>query len=268
MKYPISVMLSAAVVLGSMPATVYAQQPAGEQEGEQMSAKERARKVEQLATDGAKAYRAGSYQEAIDLFEKAYALEPVPNLLYNIAKCYEKQEKFEEAVQYYQKFVVAPEVDSKARQAALDRMESLRQIADIKKDEGAQGDQGGHIVGRGEQPAEPQVDEPVDTTALWTIGGGVALLGGGLAMGLLASSEADTVKNGATFAERQSAQDSGKTYALVADGLYVAGAAVTAVGLYLYFSDDEADTEQAGAQAVVTPWVSTGSAGVGMSLDF
>jgi tetratricopeptide (TPR) repeat protein len=266
MKYAVCAMVTATLVLGAAPGAVFAQD-AGDSSESQMSAEERARKVEQLAAEGATAYRNGDYDNAVSFFKKAHALEPVPNLLYNIAKSYEKQEKYKEAVAYYQKFVVAPEVDTKARQAALQRIESLREIADLKEGDDAAGD---GVASSGE--GDDKTVEPAETdnsTAKWTMGGGVALLGAGTIVGLaMASPAADRVQTGATYADRKAAQDDARTYALVADGLLISGAVVTGIGLYLYFSDNEAAPEQTASKAVVTPWITSSSAGVGMSLDF
>jgi tetratricopeptide (TPR) repeat protein len=260
-------MLSATLFLGVSPGTAFAQD-SGDQNSGDLSDEERARKVEQLAAEGAKAYRGGAYDEAVTAFKKAHALEPVPNLLYNIAKSYEKQEKYQEAVDYYQEFVVAPEVDSEARKAALKRIDSLREIADIKEseDSSAVGDNTQEPV----EPTQPtQPPEPTNSTALWTMGGGAALIGAGAVVGLaLASPAADKVRTGATYADRKAAQDDARTYALVADGLLVTGAVVTGIGVYLYFSGSEDEPEQTASKAVVTPWITSSSAGLGMSLDF
>lgn len=269
MRNAVCAILAATVTLAGAPGLVVAQQPS--QSRDQMSDEERARQVEQLAAQGAQAYRAGNYAEAIELFEKAYALEPVPNLLYNIAKCHEKQEQYEQAVDYYQKFAVAPEVDSKARQAALDRVESLREIAELKES-----DTDGAQAKAGDDRNEDKQVEPTDpivvqdnSTALWTMFAGGTLLAGGVVFGVgLASPKADEVKTAATYDQRKAARDDAKTYALVADGLLVSGAVVTGIGLYLYLSDSEAEPEQTASTAVVTPWVTSESAGLGMSLDF
>jgi tetratricopeptide (TPR) repeat protein len=258
-------MLAATVALAGTPGLVYAQQPA------EMSDEERARQVEQLAAQGAQAYRSGDYAKAIELFEKAYALEPVPNLLYNIAKCHEKQEDYEQAVDFYQKFAVAPDVDSKARQAALDRVESLREIANLQKDtakDTGQQANNGNEQNQQIEPTEPVVEED-NSAAVWTMVGGGALLASGAVVGLaVAKPKADEVKTGETYAQRKAARDDAQTYALVADGLLVSGAVVTGIGLYLYFSGSESEPKQTASKAVVTPWVTSSSAGLGMSLDF
>lgn len=250
--------IAALAVLAMSPTVVLAQA------GEEMSSEERARQVEQLASQGAQAYRSGDFTSAIDFFERAYALEPVPNLLYNIAKSYEKQEKYQQAIDHYQKFAVAPEVDSEARQAALDRVDNLREIADIK--EGDRG--GGDDTSTGGRDRDQESSGPSKTAAWLTMGGGAALLATGVAFGLSASAAADEVQSGATFEQRQDARDSGKTSALVADGAFIAGAVVTSLGLYLYFSDSDTEADTRASSTTVAPWVTTEAAGMGMSLDF
>ncbi len=268
MRYVVLAIVATMLVMGAAPAAVLAQQP-----DEQLSSEERARRVEELAAQGARAYRSGDFDEAIASFERAYGIEPVPNLLYNIAKSYERQEKYEKAVEYYQRFIVAPEVDSDARQAALDRIDRLREIADLKQEDidraerkARNSEADGADVS--DEPDTPDELASSNSTALWTMGGGGALLAGGVVFGLMASSSADDVQSAATFDERKSARDSAKTQALVADGFFVAGAAVSAVGLYLYFSGDDAETNSTASTTTFTPWITGQSAGVGMSLDF
>lgn len=256
------------LVMGTAPAVVLAQQP-----DEELSSEERARRVEELASEGARAYRAGDFDAAIAAFERAYIVEPVPNLLYNIAKSYERQEEYEKAVEYYQRFIVAPEVDSEARKAALDRIDRLREIADLKQEDIDRAERKARNSEAGDGEPDERGDQPEETessnsTALWTMAGGGALVAGGVVFGLMASSSADDVQNAATFEERKTARDSAKTQALVADGFFVAGAAVSAIGLYLYFSGDDAETNSSASTTTFTPWVTGRSAGVGMSLDF
>ncbi|MFW6057944.1 MAG: tetratricopeptide repeat protein, partial [Persicimonas sp.] len=199
--------------MGAAPAVVVAQES-----DDQLSAKERARRVEELATQGARAYRSGDFDEAITSFERAYQVEPVPNLLYNIAKSYERQEDFEKAVEYYQRFIVAPEVDSEARQAALDRIDRLREITDLKQEDIDRAERKARNSeadgsAASEEPDTPDEPAPSNSTALWTMGGGGAVLAGGVVVGLMASSSADEVKTADTYEERTAARDSAKTQA-------------------------------------------------------
>lgn len=280
MKHTILLILSATLVASTLPSVALAQSPAEAeaQTDAEITPEQRAKRVEQLASAGADAYRGGDFEGAIEAFKEGYQLEPVPNLLYNIAKSYEKLEKYADAVDYYQKFVVAPEVDSGARQAALDRIESLREIAALKNDQKTSDTQSDTKTKEDPQVTNPDRrreggEEPTNYAALGTIGGGVVLLGAGLTMGYLASNQADTVTGGATYDERMNAQSDGQTYALIADGLFVAAAAAVGVGIYLYASDSGSETKpaadsSASSRAVISPWATTRSAGLGMSMDF
>lgn len=270
MKHAISLLSSVAFISATLCGVAHAQQPSEEAPAadQALSPEERARQVEELASTGADAYRAGDYEGAIEDFKRGYEIEPVPNLLYNIAKSYEKLERYADAVDYYQKFVVAPEVDSGARQAALDRIESLREIAQLKS-------QQNDARSGAEEPAAaaavaPAPEEPTNYAAIATLGGSVVLLGGGLLMGYMASDQADLTREGATYQERADAQSSGQTYALVADSLFVAAAVAAGIGVYFLVSDSgsEAQPTEASARTVISPWVTTRSAGLGLSLDF
>lgn len=272
MKHVLTMLFSVALVSAALPSVVFAED-ATSAEGENISPEERARRVEELASSGADAYRSDDFEGAIAAFKEGYRLEPVPNLLYNIAKSYEKLEKYADAVDYYQKFVVAPEVDSGARQAALDRIESLREIAQLKSQQKESSDKSNVTPADNTNDYKPAPAEPTNYAAYGTIGGGVILLGTGLVMGYLASNEADVAREGGTYQERADAQSSGKTYALVADGLFVASAVAAGVGVYFLFSDSGSDTKTAAkssapSRTVISPWVTTRSAGLGMSLDF
>ena len=81
------------VALTVVPALAGTSSAVAQQSGE----KSTARQVEELANKGAQAYGQERYRDAIGFFEEAYALQPVPNLLYNIGRCHEKLEEYEKA---------------------------------------------------------------------------------------------------------------------------------------------------------------------------
>lgn len=56
---------------------------------------------------GSSAFREGRFEEAAEYFKEAFSIEPRGNLLYNIGLCYEKANRPEEAVKFYQRFVQA-----------------------------------------------------------------------------------------------------------------------------------------------------------------
>lgn len=76
--------------------------PAGANGGTPQSNKEAA---EALETQGREAYAAGRFQEAYRAFESAFAQDPRPKLLYNMARCLEKLAKFNEAIEILQRYL-------------------------------------------------------------------------------------------------------------------------------------------------------------------
>lgn len=222
-----------------------------------------ARKVEQLSSEGAQRYRARDFEGAIRYFEDAYALEPVPNLLYNIARCHEQLQNWDEAISYYELFIVAPDVESEARQHAMGQVQSLREIANRQASSSST------------EPREtgaPGVSEPVpeaapDRTAAYaTLGTGVGILAVGGVFGFMASKSESAFHSAQTPEERLSARDSGQTQALIADVCFASGALVTLVGTYLFIK--ASPKEQAPTAVSWQPWLSPGGAGLGFSVGF
>jgi tetratricopeptide (TPR) repeat protein len=270
------------------------------QDGE-MTQEERAKKVQELATEGAKAFNAKDYRKAIEYFEKAYAVEPVPNLLYNIGKCHEKLEQWRSAQKYYKKFAVAPDVSSEAREEALASVDRIRSILEMDGDgdgvpdvddecpetagvaandgceatadaggkAGDGGTDGGNGGGVPDEPVEPP--KPNRTPAYLVGGTGLLLVGGGAVFGVLANARHADFESGETADQRRQAADAGRTMALTADILYVAGGAALLTGIILYATASPPDQPEASAKsekAQLTPWFSGEAAGMTFRLQF
>jgi len=83
--------------------------------------------VEKLAADAADAYRAGEYRRATDLLERAYKLEHVSALLYNMAKAYEKLGDNDRAADLYTRYAAADDADPRLRGKAEARVTALHE---------------------------------------------------------------------------------------------------------------------------------------------
>lgn len=236
---------------------------------------ERIQKVEALSAEGAELFNADKHEEAIDRFTKAYDLEPVPVLLFNIARCYEALEKWDDAEEYYQKFVRSPDTDSDARELAMDRIDSVRGAREAelemkKKEEEARAAKEAKEAEEKEEPEIEEVDPPDMLPAYASLGAGVGLLAGGAAMGLMARSNADTMTDSSlAYDERLDARSSARTQGIVADVFYVSGVAATAAGVYLFMSARRSgsDLDTASARTLL-PFADGDSAGVGLHFDF
>ncbi len=197
------------------------------------------RQVEELSEQGGRRYGEKDYEGAIELFKEAYNLRPVPNLLYNIARCYEKLQDWDQAIEYYEKFIVEPDIATDDRKSALERMEKLREIKnaqqDIEKDPDKQKDPKGD-TGVGDNTGgdkETKKEGPSRAPGAIFLGLGIAALGGGGYFGLQANGAQQSFDGAQDVATKRAAQEQGIRQARIADGLYVGGAVLSAVGVGL-----------------------------------
>lgn len=237
-----------------VPGTAWAQDVVGE-------------KVQKLSKEGTELYRAGNYEEAARKFEAAYELEPVENLLFNAAKCYEKLEEWDKAIELYKQFTVAPGVDPKAKEVALQQVEKLEEISEVEKRtaEKEKSDSDSQNAQTDKQAPPPVAPEPDYTWSYVALGSGVALLATGGVFGVLASSEQSNFDVAETAEERRAARDTGTTYALTADIMYGLGAAAAITGVILFVT---ADADESEAGVTVAPVVGKDGVGVGLSGRF
>jgi tetratricopeptide (TPR) repeat protein len=118
--------LVAALVLG--PATAAAQEggapeaTATSSAAAGASAEDQAR---QFASEGAEAFRDGQYLQAVAAFQKAYDLIPRPTLAYNIARSHERLSQWEEAIEWYERYLKLAE-DPRDKAEVLDKIEILK----------------------------------------------------------------------------------------------------------------------------------------------
>src|SRR5262245_18203367 len=83
-----------------------------------------------LYDEGVKRFRSGEFREALELFEKAYALDPDPVLVYNIARAHESLGDGERALDAYKRYLESSP-NAEDRGAVEQRMSTLqRQIRD------------------------------------------------------------------------------------------------------------------------------------------
>lgn len=236
------------------PAVVYAQDDAASI----------ARQVEALSVEAADHFRAEEYEEAIALFEEAYDLEPVPNLLFNIGRCYEQLEEWELAKEHFEQFITSPDVATEAREKAMERVQSLNEIIAAEAEEEEE---------RREEIAELDETEPDDEPDMLpgyaAVGTGGLLIIGGVVMGVLANGNANRIgEPGLSYDERLDAQSTARTQGIVADVFYVTGAAATAAGIYLLLTAKQETDSVADSARAIAPWFDRNGAGIGIHLDF
>ncbi len=191
------------------------------------------------------------YAGAVALFERAYAAQPEPAILFNIGRIYEEAQNAEAAIGYYEKFIADESVELKDREKAVTRLQVLRTIVEIREKEKSRNKPKPVEPAPVTEPTpvvgpSPAVNQPPQTDTkpakpgrlLRPIGGamlgtGAALLIGGAISGGIAKGAHNQFTAAKTLADRESAADRGRSLAATADGLFIAGGVIAAVGIVL-----------------------------------
>jgi tetratricopeptide (TPR) repeat protein len=191
-------------------------------------------------------YDEARYEDAAHEMEAAYQLKPLPDLQYNLAQCYERLARYDDAAKAYETYL-SQSPGAPDRKLVETRIENLRERA--------------KAVASGQQPgvappaekvvfktivvyktAPPPPGRGVRYAAIGVGILGLAALGSGIAFSVLTAQAANTVTNGGNLKAQvpfdglpAQAQVNGQTYQVVAGVSYgVAGlCALGGVGLYL-----------------------------------
>jgi tetratricopeptide (TPR) repeat protein len=192
-------------------------------------------------------YDDGRYEDAAREMRSAYDLRPLPDLQYNLAQCYERLNRLEDAARSYEAYL-RERADAPDRKNVQSRIDNLR--------ERARAEANGQVLPSPAPVGEKVVFKtivvyrekaaPPGRAARWAAYGlGVLALAGvatGIAYAVLAEKAANKVTQGGnvmnppTFdGKLRDTQDSGKSYPIVSGVSFgVAGlAAIGAIGLYV-----------------------------------
>lgn len=232
---------------------------------------------DQLVLAGAEAYEERDYARALDLFEQAYALEPVPDLLYNMGIIADRMGDFDRSLGYLNRFVVSPDIDLDARRDALSRIEQLQQLKALQEP--------GKPDPVVEPRPEPEVRLPDPRPELppepprgpnylgpgILMGVGLVTLAGGGITGGLALAEHSNFEDATDLDKRRDAADTGKALALASDILLPTGAALTVAGIIWLAVEATSDSDGAVADStrvLMAPSVSAEGPALNLRVDF
>lgn len=213
--------------------------------------------VARAAQRGKKAYDSGNYLEAAVAYQEAYRLEPVATLLYNIAYIYDEHLKDRTlAIDYYRRYVNAPDAEAASRLRAYQRIAVLEKAPPAALPTAAP-------VPAPATAAPVAKNTKTESSSGQTTTGVVLLAVGGaslIASGAMAFLTADAHLHFEEETERSKKQefaDQGEATALGADITLGLGVALAATGLVLILTDE-------GEGPVLTP--SASGSGAGLSL--
>ncbi|HFE46414.1 MAG TPA: tetratricopeptide repeat protein [Nannocystis exedens] len=238
-----------------------------------------------LTEQASEKYTEGDYDGSIALFERAYALNPEPNILFNIGRIYEEAGNYEDAIVYYERFISEPQVDLEAKQVALDRRDLAQAVVDIqnKDKKGKEPPPETTTEPTETEPTDPVVpvtdppstEEPVEETApkkprnlrpvgYVLLGTGAAALIGGVVVGGLAKGEERKFQAATNKPDADAAKARGTKLAPAADGLFIAGGLLATAGIVMLLVPRRGKNAQRRERAMFVPHASPTQVGFGV----
>lgn len=239
------------IVMVVVPVMSLAWSASAEQGGPDELTAEQQEEFDALVTEAVQHYSARRYEQAIDLFEQAFAIQEEPELVYNIARSHERLANREQALEWYERFINMPGTTGELRTRALSNITSLRQeITALRAAEQAeQADQDSldraNATGSGtptptpEQPVQPPPPRPLRAAGYALVGvGAAAMIAGGIFGGMALAAHSDFEDASETYSEnRVDLRDDVEFRSLMADILLFSGAGIAAAGIALVVVD-------------------------------
>ncbi len=229
-------------------------------------------------------YEIANYKEALEEFEKAFKLQPLPALLYNIGRCHESLGNLKAAIASYREYLAKQKESAdraviEARIANLEKRLAAEQPARPPEPK---------PPAEGKPPAEskpdetrPPSDEPVATGPRWRrptgwalLGVGVASLAVGIASGALVKKKNDEYSEGAaasgtkTYAELEQIADAGRRWQSIEIATLVVGGVLAAAGSGLLIWDATSRGKRQERALSLHPFVSATGFGLAGSTRF
>lgn len=228
------------------------------------------KEVEALNNAAVEKFQAKEYEEAAQLFEEAYSINPEPNYLFNIGRIYEESGDLQKAVEYYERFMNEPAVEIEAREIALERVRVLKEI--IRENEAKEAAKNPPPPVEDNEPTPLGDDDKKNKTPPMRIGGyvlvgvGAAVLGAGAGFGAAASGNSKELDDLNTLETRDAEIEKGRRNAIIADSMFIAGGALALTGVILIavsFSK-----RGSGSRAALSPTFGRRGAGVTARVRF
>jgi tetratricopeptide (TPR) repeat protein len=229
--------------------------------------------AEELGGEARDAYRAGRYSRAIELYLEAYETAATAGFLFNIAYIYDNKTGDKAlARDYYERAArfegADPDLVAKARARAAEITAALARRPDAPPDKVPDAPPGKAP----DTPPDKIPDTPPDKipdvvgggspdVLPWiVIGTGAAILGTGIALGVVASGTERDFHAATDNDTRRSLQTTGQGQALGADVLMVVGIGAVGTGLVLWLLGEDEPADRGSVH--VTPALLEGGAGV------
>jgi len=200
--------------------------------------------VVQLNNEGAQLYKKRDYRRAVEKFLQAYATDGDPNLLFNIARCYEKLGDTGAAIEKYEEFLKTEGAEAAGRERA---QRSLAALQKLERADTASREAPAVTSGSQAQTRTETTEDPERATRVWpwlTLGSGILAAGVGGTLYALGVNDHSTLTSapgygdpnavyGMTESRAQDLADRGDTKKLVGGIALGVGGALIATSVVL-----------------------------------
>lgn len=213
-------------------------------------AEDRARAIE-LFRSSQGAYDEGRFAEAADMLEEAYRLDPNPILLYNLARARESAGQLDLAAEAWRRYLrESPDADDRsavearlaAIEAQLEEKARLQRMLEAERETAKRAEEEKQAAARREAEARAlAASRPASGPGAlpWVVTGlGVAGVGAGAVLGVLASGKHDDANDAASQQGAADLADEADGLAAGANIAFAAGGAVAVAGLLWWLLDD------------------------------
>ncbi|MBX2811148.1 MAG: hypothetical protein KTR25_05040 [Myxococcales bacterium] len=208
-------------------------------------------------------YQQGEYLAAAQYFQDAYLISPQPELVYNIARTYEKALLSERSIQEYERFLSLQGTTAKLRAKALDALAALKEerksmLREAQRASTPQPTPTETGISVSKTPTSPIPRPSVNRLPeILFIGAGLGVVGTGAVLGVMALNSASDLQNArdnqAPLNEQKALSDNASSQALVSDVLVAVGAASTITGLVLLWARKGEEPEKLSLTPVPRP---------------
>jgi tetratricopeptide (TPR) repeat protein len=210
------------------------------------------------------AYRRGAFKEAIDLLNEAYALDPQPVLLYNLARAHEGLGDLDLAISTYEKYL-QQEPNAPDKGAIEQRLVTLRRQRDERNAAAKQKNEKPPPPPPPKNPPPPPPREP-SVLPYVVAGVGVVGLGLGTAFGLMATGKNDDAAKEPVQAKSIELKDSADGLATASTVSFIVGGVLLAAGAAWWVLDTQASSSQGAARGRLRAGIAPGFVGLAGTL--
>ena len=144
----------------------------------------------QLYQAGETAFAAGEYDSALQLFESAYELSRRPGLLYNMGHSADRLRRDQDAIRWFEAYLREAPADATNRDEAERRVRALREAEAAREAEASRLQAAENAAVAGTSTSTPTSHDVTSEGWFWpVIGGGAALVIGGIVVGIVIASQ-------------------------------------------------------------------------------